>query len=1283
MHISMKKNRKIFSLLFTMVSCFNLVYAQTANTYVKPYTSDYMYGSNLGYYGGNRSDLDVATLFNNVGGFSIRPSLPESFLRTWGYNNRVSTFRSYVEQLKMKELTVFVESPSEEIRDKSKYDGSAYESRVFKNLYEPIWNADGTVNANNYYADYIYKTVQAYGPYVKFWEVWNEPDLLTSQANTAAWATRAPQAYELGNLQAPVYYYIRMMRITYEIVKKYSPDAYIATGGIGYVNFLSALLRYSDNPDQGKITAQYPLAGGAYFDVLSFHYYPAYTIRTWSNSVNDFVHQRYSDRAANRVMEEKVKFENELISKGYNGVTYPKKLFIMTETGISRKTFEYRYGSDEMQRNFVMKTIVLSQKNDIKQTYFYTMGEQINFSDGASGTDEFKLMGFYENLRRDAPGAEKQTQAGTGHKTISNLLFGYKYDAAKTAQLALPASVNGAAFVRDSEVRYILWAKTATDKSEAASATYSFPDALNLSTLNRHEWDYSSTDKKTSVNYKNISLTGSPSIFTSGSASTNRAPVVNEDVNTTKEDTSVNGDVSTNDNDPDHNKSELKYTVVAAPAHGTLVLNTSGTYTYTPAENYFGSDSFRYRVTDPKNAYTEGNVTITIISVNDAPVANPDAYTFEYGNTLTVPAKGLLANDTDVENDVLKPVPVSYPANGTLKVNADGSFTYKHNGTATPSDSFTYRLNDGTANGNTTTVKLTAATAVNVAPIAADDTNTTKEDTSVSGDVSTNDSDPDNAKSELKYNIVTVPGYGTITFAANGTYTYKPNADYYGKDSFRYRVTDPKGLYAEAGVNITVTAVNDVPVGFPDTYTASRGKTLTVPAKGVLANDTDKENNTLKAIKVTNPAYGTLTLNADGSFTYKHDGSATSYDSFTYKVNDGTADGNTTKVGITIIASNAAPVAAADSYSLDQGKTLAVPVNGVLVNDSDADKDGITAIKVTNPSFGTLTFNSNGSFTYIHNGSQNTSDSFTYKVNDGTVDGNTTTVSLTIRMMSAPPVAVEDKISTAEDASITGDVSINDSDANDPKSSLRYTVVENPVHGTVAMNTNGTFTFTPAKDFNWNDAFRYRVTDPSGLYSEAKVTIWVSPVNDAPQAVNDANTTTQGIAVSGDVSTNDSDVDNAKADLRYFIVSYPSSGTVSLNINGTYVYTPAANFTGTDSFRYSVKDWGGLSTEASVTIKVNPGSSGTTTLLSTEAYQLYPNPSAISSTTKVRISTNETGAGSYTIYNLQGQKVSGGTFTKTSEIAEVELNMNASATGIYMVKIVLNLKETVLKMIKQ
>ncbi len=137
----------------------------------------------------------------------------------------------------------------------------------------------------------------------------------------------------------------------------------------------------------------------------------------------------------------------------------------------------------------------------------------------------------------------------------------------------------------------------------------------------------------------------------------------------------------------------------------------------------------------------------------------------------------------------------------------------------------------------------------------------------------------------------------------------------------------------------------------------------------------------MTAILVTDVSNGTLTLNSDGTFSYTHDGTETTTDSFTYKANDGTVDGNTVTVSITISPVNDAPVAVADAINVTEGGTATSLVstdNSVLDNDTDAEGNSLTAILVTDVSNGTLTLNSDGTFSYTHNGTETTTDSFTH-----------------------------------------------------------------------------------------------------------------------------------------------------------------------------------------------------------------------------------------------------------------------------------------------------------------
>ncbi len=199
------------------------------------------------------------------------------------------------------------------------------------------------------------------------------------------------------------------------------------------------------------------------------------------------------------------------------------------------------------------------------------------------------------------------------------------------------------------------------------------------------------------------------------------------------------------------------------------------------------------------------------------------------------------------------------------------------------------------------------------------------------------------------------------------------------------------------------------PEGIPDSYTVDEGGSLSIVASGLLENDVrgvgvpapqsinPNPLGPMSAEHVTGPTHATsFSVNANGSFNYVHDGGETSTDSFTYRPTQGSTDGSTATVTITVNPVNDSPTAVADSYEVARGETLNVPVDGVLGNDTDPENDTLTASKVSDPAHGEVTVNSNGSFNYTHDGTATSSDSFTYRANDGQYNSNTVTVSLTI-----------------------------------------------------------------------------------------------------------------------------------------------------------------------------------------------------------------------------------------------------------------------------------------------
>ncbi|MBC7221389.1 tandem-95 repeat protein [Candidatus Bipolaricaulota bacterium] len=660
----------------------------------------------------------------------------------------------------------------------------------------------------------------------------------------------------------------------------------------------------------------------------------------------------------------------------------------------------------------------------------------------------------------------------------------------------------------------------------------------------------------------------------------NDAPVANDDEATVPEDSSVTIPVLGNDYDPDGDP--LSVSIVSGPTHGRATVNPDGTITYTPNPDFCGTDSFTYKACDPAGACDTATVTIHVTCVNDAPAAQDDRYTTNEDTPLVVSAPGILGNDYDVDGDSLTAVLVSGPAHGTLALNPDGSFTYTPAENFCGEDSFTYKAYDGALYSNVATVRITV-TCVNDAPVANDDEATVPEDSSVTIPVLGNDYDPDG--DPLSVSIVSGPTHGWATVNPDGTITYTPNPDFCGTDSFTYKACDPAGACDTATVTIHVTCVNDAPVAQDDSYTTNEDTPLLVPAPGILGNDSDVDGDPLTAVLVSGPAHGTLTLNPDGSFTYTPAENFCGEDSFTYKAYDGALYSNVATVTITVTCVNDAPVAQDDSYTTNEDTPLLVPAPGILGNDSDVDGDPLTAVLVSGPAHGTLALNPDGSFTYTPAGNFCGEDSFTYKAYDGALYSNVATVKITVTCVNDAPVANDDEASVLEDSSVAIPVLGNDYDPDgDP---LSVSIVSGPTHGRATVNPDGTITYTPNPDFCGTDSFTYKACDPAGACDTATVTIHVTCVNDAPAAQDDRYTTNEDtplVVSAPGILGNDYDVDGDS--LTAVLVSGPAHGTLALNPDGSFTYTPAENFCGEDSFTYKAYDGALYSNVATVRITV-------------------------------------------------------------------------------------------------
>ena len=571
--------------------------------------------------------------------------------------------------------------------------------------------------------------------------------------------------------------------------------------------------------------------------------------------------------------------------------------------------------------------------------------------------------------------------------------------------------------------------------------------------------------------------------------------------------------------------------------------------------------------------------------------------------------------------------------NGTLVFNADGTYTYTPNTDYLGSDSFTYEMCDFTALCDSATVFIQVVPA-NEGPVANDDTYTIEEDEVLTDNVGTNDSDADG--DILTFAVVTTVVNGTLVFNADGSFTYTPNAEFNGSDSFSYSVCDPAGVCDYGDVTINVTPINDAPTAVDDFIAAEEDD---VVSNSVATNDSDPENDPITFAVINGVVNGVLIFNADGTFTYTPSSNYYGTDSFTYEACDATGC-DTATVTIDVAQINDGLIANDDAYEGLQNGTI---INDVSINDIDIDGETLIYDVVTNPSNGTLTLNEDGTFTYVPNTGFSGTDFFQYVVCDpGVCD--TALVVITIIDLNTQPTAADDSFTVNEDDILNGDVSNNDNDADGDILVFSPFGTIDTEHGTVILNDDGTFTYTPDPDFNGTDTFTYTACDDNGNCVTATVTITVVPVNDAPIAIDDVYTTNENVALDMNVAENDVDFDNTT--WTYTIISAPSSGSLTpLATAGQYTYQPNIDFSGNDSFVYEVNDGNGGTDQATVYITVIAGPD-----ITAENDQYTVNEDE---TLTADVSENDT-------------NTDGFTYTVTSGTSNGTLTLNADGTFTYV-----------------
>jgi VCBS repeat-containing protein len=443
----------------------------------------------------------------------------------------------------------------------------------------------------------------------------------------------------------------------------------------------------------------------------------------------------------------------------------------------------------------------------------------------------------------------------------------------------------------------------------------------------------------------------------------------------------------------------------------------------------------------------------------------------------------------------------------------------------------------------------------------------------------------------------------------------------YASDTFTYAIRLANGTLSWATVTVKIAGVNDAATVSSEAKTVTEGNIASALDTSGQLTITDPDTGQAHVVAQTNVhgTYGDFSIDANGAWTFigngAHDELAAGQqvqESFTVYSQDGTASGTVT---VKINGSNDAPVAGDDSAST--AEDTAVTTGNVLANDTDVDGASlvVSASDATSAHGGTVVNNGDGTFTYTPTANFHGSDSFTYTVSDGHDGTDTATVNITVNAV-ADLAAGDDTGSTNEDTVLNSTVAGNDSTTSG--GTLSYAKASDPTNGSVTVDANGDYHYTPTANFHGSDSFTYTVTDAAAGESATKtVNITVNAVNHSPtavadsQSISDTANTDAGTPINGLVSVlaNDSDPDGGTLSVsgirttsaaNFSTVSSGtdgvvagSYGTLTMHSNGTYTYTPNAALDAlnagqnpTDNFVYELSDGQGGHAAASLTFNL-------------------------------------------------------------------------------------------------
>ena len=664
-------------------------------------------------------------------------------------------------------------------------------------------------------------------------------------------------------------------------------------------------------------------------------------------------------------------------------------------------------------------------------------------------------------------------------------------------------------------------------------------------------------------------------------------PPAAEDIEiSSDEDNPISGTLTASDPDGD----DLVFALVSGPQNGMVDLNGNGDFTYTPLTNFNGTDSFTYSVEDETGFSDTATVSVVAFPVNDAPVATDTSVQTNEDQ----PVSGAITA-TDVEGDILSFALGTAAQDGTVALQDGGAFTYTPNANFFGTDRFTILVDDGDGGSAVGTVSIEITSQNDVPIIQSEDTFTVAENLITGPAIIATDADGDNISyaieggddaqllsiDQLSGNLVfvTAPDFELPSDAdSDGSYQVTISASDEVSTSTQEITITVEDVYENTPPELSVVSQISVLENSDAVLTISVQDDVSGLGDGIVFSLSGDDAAQFEVEQET----GAISFTLPPDFETPDDLNADNVYALTIIASDigGLSDSASLEITVTDVFENVDPNTFADQYDVAFNLPLTVDaMNGVLANDTDDDGDPLTSTISTDPENGLATLNLDGSFTYTPDAGYSGADSFTYTASDGRGGSTIETVTLDVAQNSIP-VARDDTFSTDEDTPIIIDVLANDEDPDGSSLSLTPSSVSS---GLLEQNADNTLTYAPAANANGAVSFTYTITDPEGNSDTAGVTIDIASVNDAP--VPDALDVTvdEDGVFNGQLTATDID----SSELTFALDAQATNGSVTINPNGSFQYTPNANDNGPDSFTFSIDDGDGAVVTSSATITIN------------------------------------------------------------------------------------------------